>query len=106
MIRVPDELRRRLRQAGQEHVLAWWDQLTDDERRGLLAQLHAIDLAQLQQLFTDAEHLIQMAIPILEAEYAFAQVVGHILVAANQTSGPPPFRTGIIRPQCMSGMSS
>ena len=45
---------------------------------------------ELQQLFTDAEHLIQMAIPILEAEYAFAQVVGHILIATNQTSGPPP----------------
>jgi hypothetical protein len=30
-----------------------------------------------------------MVIPLLEAEYAFSQVVGHLLVAMNQTSGPP-----------------
>ena len=44
----------------------------------------------LQQLISDAEHLLQMSIPLIEDAYAFSQIVGHILVAANTTSGPPP----------------
>ena len=30
---VPDDLLRRLRATGQEHVLRWWDRLSDDERQ-------------------------------------------------------------------------
>jgi UDP-N-acetylglucosamine/UDP-N-acetylgalactosamine diphosphorylase len=51
MIEVPADLRQRLRTYGQEHVLAWWDQLSDSERHGLLDQLRSIDLEQLQRLY-------------------------------------------------------
>src|SRR5437868_12263105 len=51
MITVPNDLRERLRRFGQEHVLRWWDRLNDQERRELLAQVRAIDLDQLRQLY-------------------------------------------------------
>jgi UDP-N-acetylglucosamine/UDP-N-acetylgalactosamine diphosphorylase len=48
--RVPAELHAKLRQHGQEHVLHWWDQLSVEERRGLVEQLQSVDLAQLRKL--------------------------------------------------------
>lgn len=53
---VPTELRQRLHQYRQEHVLTWWDQLDENERRGLLEQLHSIDLPRLAQLYGQREH--------------------------------------------------
>ena len=50
------ELRRKLQHYGQEHVLAWWDQLNEDERRQLIEQLLSIDLEQLTQLYAAREH--------------------------------------------------
>ena len=47
---VPHDLRERLRQSGQEHVLAWWDRISDAERGQLVRQLSAIDLDELQAL--------------------------------------------------------
>jgi UDP-N-acetylglucosamine/UDP-N-acetylgalactosamine diphosphorylase len=55
MVIVPDELRQRLRQFGQEHVLRWWDRLSEPERRELLDQLRALDLAQLRELYDRRE---------------------------------------------------
>src|SRR5690242_10648811 len=51
MVTVPNDLRERLRQHGQEHVLRWWDHLNDQERRELLRQVQAIDLDQLRRLY-------------------------------------------------------
>jgi UDP-N-acetylglucosamine/UDP-N-acetylgalactosamine diphosphorylase len=48
---VPEDLRSRLRQYSQEHVLAWWDRLSDAERNELLAQLRGLDLEQLRDLY-------------------------------------------------------
>jgi UDP-N-acetylglucosamine/UDP-N-acetylgalactosamine diphosphorylase len=53
---VPSELRQQLQRYHQEHVLAWWDRLDDDERRGLLEQLSSIDLARLALLYAEREH--------------------------------------------------
>ncbi len=47
---VPHDLRDRLRQYGQDHVLAWWDQLTGAEREQLVRQLSTIDLGELRTL--------------------------------------------------------
>src|SRR5581483_1398480 len=55
MVSVPDDLRQRLRTFGQEHVLRWWDRLNDDQRRGLLEQLRALDLEQLRRLYDQRE---------------------------------------------------
>jgi hypothetical protein len=41
-------------------------------------------------LLVDLEKLLKMAEPLLEEAYVFSQIVGHILVAADQQSGPPP----------------
>jgi UDP-N-acetylglucosamine/UDP-N-acetylgalactosamine diphosphorylase len=48
---VPDELRQRLRQHGQEHALAWWGELNDREQRALLDQVRGLDLEQLRKLY-------------------------------------------------------
>jgi UDP-N-acetylglucosamine/UDP-N-acetylgalactosamine diphosphorylase len=58
MVTVPDDLRERLRLSGQEHVLHWWDRLSDQERRGLLDQLRAIDLDQLRQHYAGRDATI------------------------------------------------
>lgn len=51
MVNVPHELRQRLQQYDQEHVLAGWDRLSDAERQELVAQLQGLDLEQLRQLY-------------------------------------------------------
>jgi UDP-N-acetylglucosamine/UDP-N-acetylgalactosamine diphosphorylase len=50
MVSVPADLRQRLREYDQEHVLRWWDRLTDPQRRQLLDQLQVLDLEQLHHL--------------------------------------------------------
>src|SRR5438128_1438935 len=60
---VPKDLRDRLRQFGQEHVLAWWDRLTDKEQQELLDQLRAIDLQQLQQLYAERDRIFTLPAP-------------------------------------------
>jgi UDP-N-acetylglucosamine/UDP-N-acetylgalactosamine diphosphorylase len=47
---VPPDLRQRLHTHGQEHVLARWDHLTDDERAQLVRQLAALDFDELHAL--------------------------------------------------------
>jgi UDP-N-acetylglucosamine/UDP-N-acetylgalactosamine diphosphorylase len=56
MINVPEELHQRLRQFGQEHVLAWWDTLDDTQRGQLLEQLAALDFEELQSLYARNDH--------------------------------------------------
>jgi UDP-N-acetylglucosamine/UDP-N-acetylgalactosamine diphosphorylase len=56
---VPTDLRQQLQRHRQEHVLAWWDRLDDNERRGLLEQLQSIDLGRLAQLFAEREDTYQ-----------------------------------------------
>jgi UDP-N-acetylglucosamine/UDP-N-acetylgalactosamine diphosphorylase len=55
MREVPAGLAERLRQAGQEHVLAGWDGLDDSGRAGLLEQLQALDLGLLARLHARRE---------------------------------------------------
>jgi UDP-N-acetylglucosamine/UDP-N-acetylgalactosamine diphosphorylase len=55
MIAVPDDLRQRLRESGQEHVLTGWDRLSDEARRGLLDQLCGLDLGQLGALYANRD---------------------------------------------------
>jgi UDP-N-acetylglucosamine/UDP-N-acetylgalactosamine diphosphorylase len=60
MISVPDELRRRLRQFGQDHVLAFWDGLPDAERSNLLGQLQCLNLDQLAQLYAQRDNAFSL----------------------------------------------
>jgi UDP-N-acetylglucosamine/UDP-N-acetylgalactosamine diphosphorylase len=52
---VPAELRQKLQQYRQEHVLAWWDRLDDNQRRQLLDQLLSLDLDRLAQLYAERD---------------------------------------------------
>ena len=55
-----EELRDRLAEVGQEHVLRFWDELSEDERRELAQQIRKLDpdlIRHLQQLLR--EHLEQ-----------------------------------------------
>lgn len=75
MLRVPDDLRQRLRQHGQEHVLAWWDRLDDAGRAGLLDQMRAIDLGQLAGLYARRDE-------------------SYVVPAAERIQPPPVIRMG------------
>jgi UDP-N-acetylglucosamine/UDP-N-acetylgalactosamine diphosphorylase len=59
-ISVPDDLRQRLQHYRQEQVLASWSRLDEAQRRSLIEQLHAIDLARLAQLYAEREHTYQV----------------------------------------------
>jgi UDP-N-acetylglucosamine/UDP-N-acetylgalactosamine diphosphorylase len=55
MISVPDDLRQRLERHGQEHVLAFWEQLDDGRRQALLDQVRGLDLDELAGLYAGRE---------------------------------------------------
>ncbi len=54
MERSKAELQERLQPFGQQHVLAFWDELNKTEREALAAQLERLDLAQLRDLHATA----------------------------------------------------
>jgi UDP-N-acetylglucosamine/UDP-N-acetylgalactosamine diphosphorylase len=60
---LPDEIRQRLCQFGQEHVLAGWDRLTDAERDGLMEQLRSINLEQLADLYAQRDRTFALPRP-------------------------------------------
>src|SRR5262245_39841178 len=64
MLPVPAQLKRRLQEYAQDHALAGWDRLDDDQRRGLLAQLLAVDLDQLRRLYANRDD--EIAVPPAE----------------------------------------
>src|SRR5438045_1719137 len=52
MIAIPDEILSKTRAYHQEHVFAWWNELSDSERQRLVDQLRTIDFHELQTLYT------------------------------------------------------
>ncbi len=50
-----NNLRTRLSQHGQSHLLHWWDELNESQRCGLLAQLESIDYSLIARLFSERE---------------------------------------------------
>ncbi len=63
MMTVPTEIEQALRRHGQEHVVAAWPRLTDEERRGLIEQLRNIDLEQLRQLYEHRDETFALPAP-------------------------------------------
>jgi UDP-N-acetylglucosamine/UDP-N-acetylgalactosamine diphosphorylase len=51
----PHDLHENLRRHGQEHVLAWWDELNPQERQNLARQLESVDLDHVMQLYQQRE---------------------------------------------------
>jgi len=46
-----EELVDRLAPFGQEHLLRFWEELSEAGRRKLAGQIEAVDLSQIQQLY-------------------------------------------------------
>jgi UDP-N-acetylglucosamine/UDP-N-acetylgalactosamine diphosphorylase len=63
MLRVPDDVRERLRQYDQEHVLAGWDRLGDTERQDLLEQIREVNLEQLGRLYAERDRAFAVPQP-------------------------------------------
>jgi UDP-N-acetylglucosamine/UDP-N-acetylgalactosamine diphosphorylase len=56
MNELPNKLNQELHEYGQGHVLAWWDELTADERRRLVEQVETLNLHALRQMFEKRDH--------------------------------------------------
>jgi UDP-N-acetylglucosamine/UDP-N-acetylgalactosamine diphosphorylase len=101
---APDDLKSRLQQHGQAHLLAALDRLDDEQRANLLRELGGIDLAELASLYERREQkdalpergrVKPLPMPVLEAaqrvafqargEQAFGQgEVAFLVVAGGQ----------------------
>ena len=52
---ISQELAESIRAAGQEHLLRFWNDITEDEQRAFAAQLEKIDFSILPGLIRDYE---------------------------------------------------
>src|SRR5262249_39766964 len=52
---MEEQLRQHLERAGQDHVLAWWPQLSEPERQALTRQLEVLDFEQLRELYAQRD---------------------------------------------------
>jgi UDP-N-acetylglucosamine/UDP-N-acetylgalactosamine diphosphorylase len=112
---VPNELLRKLRDFGQEHVLAWWDRIPDTEQKELLEQLTAIDLSQLSNLYGNRDrtfslpppdHIRPIPIDVLSPDDASTRRLGedaiqHGQVAVLVVAGGQASRLGVDFPKGM-----
>jgi UDP-N-acetylglucosamine/UDP-N-acetylgalactosamine diphosphorylase len=60
MITVPHDLRERLREYNQGHLLAFWNDLADEQRGELLDQMRALDLEQLCRLHANRDKSLSL----------------------------------------------
>jgi UDP-N-acetylglucosamine/UDP-N-acetylgalactosamine diphosphorylase len=99
---TPESLRRQLQQHNQEHVLAWWDQLNEDERRVLLEQVQALDLPALRQLYERRDHAYDVPRP---GQIAPVPVVAHDAPdnAAARQRGEEALRAGEVAALLVAG---
>jgi UDP-N-acetylglucosamine/UDP-N-acetylgalactosamine diphosphorylase len=81
---IPDLLKH-LRTHGQEHVLRWWAQLSDEERTELQQQLAALDLKLLADLYARRAEVATLPAP---------ERIAPIPVAALDTNNPDTLRAG------------
>lgn len=95
MLTVPSDLRHRLHKYHQEHVLAWWEQMNDAERQGLIEQLENIDLDELRSLYAQREATVRLPaferiqpIPVVEkdVEAPEARKLGEELLARGEVA--------------------
>jgi UDP-N-acetylglucosamine/UDP-N-acetylgalactosamine diphosphorylase len=60
MTKVPEEVVQQLRKTGQEHVLAFWDRLSETERRELIDQLKNINFDHLKELYRQRDWAVSL----------------------------------------------
>jgi UDP-N-acetylglucosamine/UDP-N-acetylgalactosamine diphosphorylase len=95
---VPQPLLKKLREADQDHVLAFWSQLTADERKELTSQLEALDLDLLAQLYEKRDH--QEAVP---ADHRIAPIPTATLDARERSRGEESLRRGEVAALVVAG---
>ncbi len=54
---IPSDLHETLQRYQQEHVLAWWHELTDSQRQALIEQLRQVDFELIARLHAEREQL-------------------------------------------------
>jgi UDP-N-acetylglucosamine/UDP-N-acetylgalactosamine diphosphorylase len=60
MMKVPADIVQQLRKTRQEHVLAFWDELSEAEQRELVDQLKGIHFEHLRELFNQREWAVSL----------------------------------------------
>lgn len=112
---MPPDLHHQLGRHGQEHVLSWWNHLSDPQRQELLDQLIGLDLEQLQHLHSRREETYQLPahdriapIPVLparaheaEARRLGEEALGKGEVAVLLVAGGQGSRLGFEHPKGM-----
>lgn len=108
MVEIPNEVRQRLRKYGQEHVLAWWQELTDDPRRALLEQVQEIDFEQLRQLYERRDHAVplpdpQHITPVPVIRPTQPETAGGLTLEAARKLGEAALRKGEVAALVVAG---
>src|SRR6266849_607811 len=60
MVKVPEEIVQQLRKTGQEHVLSFWDRLSETERQELVDQLRNINFDHLRELYRQRDWAVSL----------------------------------------------
>ncbi|MHC4529508.1 MAG: UTP--glucose-1-phosphate uridylyltransferase, partial [Planctomycetota bacterium] len=97
-----ENIRKLLKQHDQSHLLAFWEQLDDAERRQLLSQIQALDFSKIDQWISDlikgpvsaavpagfsaAPSYAAVASTAQQQKYAEARGHGHELIAAGKVA--------------------
>jgi UDP-N-acetylglucosamine/UDP-N-acetylgalactosamine diphosphorylase len=95
---VPHELHRRLKQAGQDHVLAAWPKLAPAERQVLAEQLESLDLDLLSRLYASRDQ--QEAVT---AEDKIAPITFTPYDATHRSEGEDALRRGEVAALVVAG---
>ena len=113
MVKVPADILQQLRKTGQEHVLDWWDQLPEGERRELVDQLKGIHFDQLRSLFNQREWAVSLPasekiqpVPVIRTGTPEARQIGEEAlrngeVAVLMVAGGQGSRLGFEKPKGM-----
>lgn len=57
---LPPDMLQQLREHGHEHAVAWWHELSADQRKSLAEQLRSLDLAELRRLHERRDEKINL----------------------------------------------
>ncbi|HZU37143.1 MAG TPA: UDPGP type 1 family protein, partial [Gemmataceae bacterium] len=108
MVSVPNDLRDHLRKHGQEHVLTWWDELNDNERRGLLDQLQQIDLDLIHKLYERRDHAVplpqpEQLAPVEVIRPDHRETAGGMSASLARRTGEHALRQGLVAALVVAG---
>lgn len=76
-----EQLKEKLTRYGQEHLLRFWEELNEEEKNNLVADINDLDLEELQQFFKratasleeDSKKLDDRLKPVLETTFMSTQ---------------------------------